>query len=691
MVDSGAFDSDQVNSTIDRAAVVMTQTSGVLPTEHKTFLDARNVIQELVRRNLFEEVPGGVRFVFDQLLDFVLARQIEPLHVVNDHGRQDPRLEVRVSPSVMALAIEYAFDGGDHTRVKDVCERLVEEISGPREMANWAVSSLFGVGKLSELDDLLLRGVEKAISADLAEELSSIGGLAWTLPRPAFEILLRHLITEEGDYGWRQKDVSTGERRRSMESRTKVPTLLPGPRGSEYGSGQEGMPLSHVEATGRVSMLVPGPVKLLSELFDVAATPASSLLQKRLSDETPLNSMSESEADVGSWCLCMIWVFRNRIGFSHIFKHVLLANARGSGALLKAVADEEGDALASELDGLPSELGAQYYLLIRNAWLLLIGNQAGSAEYGEIKRRAGVSLTLLADHLKSLELQDLLYVALQTGLNVDLDVESLLERFAREGNLQRLTINAAFRSGSIDLELAKCFATQTYVWDKFVCSILRDSRSYNSVLTLGSLLSLLLEIEIQKRLDDGDVRYAIESFLYRLEYDEADRAGFLPLLETIVILWPEEEFSTLLYPALGDRFGWVDETDGHRRLRISIVDAIRRTRLTRGIAKRVLTEAFSSRNIFERNVPFVVDAALSLPPIDFLQAIDETFPMESTDTIGEVASEYLARSERQHKETAIIEQLLKVPATGSAEAEDRTRIYKRRAHELLRDLRKTRL
>jgi hypothetical protein len=507
------------------ARAVARSSSGVAPGEIASTPDQMEILRQLVMENVIEAVADGFRFVFDEVYEIALAATID-VAAIMANGDRDPSSDVLIGFPVLSLALEILIDKGDIETVGIVCARLVERLRSKdtdESQVFRTARTIFDLVRTPETDRF------KASAADaLAMSHPRVGPrLFWgqtrifsTLPWEAFKTLLYGAVLDEDGYGWREKDVRTKERRATLLARD----------GLSY-----------------------GPAKGVADMMEKQPGAGSELLIEWTSDATPLKHGDQrgsrlSEATVGSFALCMLWVHRERVGVERIFRDVISTQKPDSIALVEAFADEMPSALLKFLATTPLQDQEKEFAYFRSLWKLLWRDETIRDDAAPVALRF---YKYVLERLEGDPLDTALSDFVSFGFSDDFILENVLRRLVATGALGTWTLKGLFKAGRIDLPTAVTLAREARHYPDFVAELAYNFRELRSKLSLRVLIDLILDVGADAVLTARHGRMSFEEMLYGVGYTEAFESGLTTEIRRLLDSTPKA-VSNLVYLAFSE-------------------------------------------------------------------------------------------------------------------------------------------
>lgn len=522
---------EMIRGLLNRIAVEAAKGQGEAKFNHLALTESElPILSAAANVNLIEETHDGVRFVFDQMQDFVLANLIDALAVAVERGRKDPATGAPVNLDVMALAIEKMQNDGQSDALTQVCNALLSQVSAvpATTWCDWAAAALFGAPRSTILDEIKRRAVTELVAAEETGEIAIENiaklrspGWATSLPPDCLCTLLRGMSRRLRGYGWRFKDVRSALHRPGMTQEALF---------GRYGS-----------------------LGLINEFIEDLPAAGSHMLLDWLEDRTAL--AHSDEADLGSFALCMMWVNRRAIGLDFLFKHVVITDARGADALLDALADDELPELADQTERLHDEYCIARFGFLHEVWVKIVKSTAATPLQAAMIARAARHFTKLYGRITDLDRLQVLDWALWNEADVGCSVSAEIRRLAELKLLPADLIYAAYRKKVIGLNEAVRLSTsvdEQLGFNKLMIQDYQDIRAERAssrrewqAVTNFAAREIACKLTLTSY---TEFQLALEMMLYRLGFADAEADGLLPAFEAMVRNWPAERFHILLYP-----------------------------------------------------------------------------------------------------------------------------------------------
>jgi hypothetical protein len=436
---------------------------------------------------------------------------------------------------VLSLALERLIDEGRRDILRSVGEVLVAYIYN-KQASLWQVfrasRAIFDLVRTPATDAIK----QHAVDALAESELEVFAPLVWEqertlalLPWPAARTFLYHLILDENGYNWREKEVYDEHRRQRLSLTTKS-----------------------------------GASKVVSELFEEFPKEADAFLIGLLSDETRLSyeherRSSASEGTVSAFALCMLWLFRDKIGLQKLFSDVLLPGKPGYLSLYSAFVDDCPQQLLPMLTDLGTKIEVDQIDHVRAMWSTLL-------------RSPKIALEARAPAERFYEFA--LGATRGYGLNYllqDIDTFGLLDNATSEqllgilgSHLDASSLVASLKAGRLDLSAAIDFAKRANKYADFIYELMAGYENVRSLAPLKSIMEMLNEAGFRMLVDCGKGRRSLEHLLYMVRFEEANESGLLRELQELLPASDGKLAVNLMYVA----FSQTSEGDDENKLRL---------------------------------------------------------------------------------------------------------------------------
>jgi hypothetical protein len=517
--------------------------TGLLTRSDPFFAD-RKLAAALCRTNLLEIVPAGYRFVFDEVADYLRARGVAA-HIGSSPDVHEPAWEqvrsLLTRPNALALLLELLAEQGQAEVAAQIAGGLCDMLSGGPEpgsgpevpdaqhivgfvvRGSWPLT-LFGViGALPDIPlfgDAKSRAIEWAVSREdaLAALTFQIDLLSGFSSADIVKVAKAAAPLDDG-YGWREKDVW-----------------------SEW----------HRHSTMSIARQAYGVRRVILDLFDDEAADVAGALIDWLSDPTRLSSggvkFASTEATVGSFALCMLFAYRERIGVPRLLDEVLKPERPGWGALAEGLAAEDTEVFLEWLEGLDPGYAAGRLSWIGALWRTAIGALRAKDRLDELERPTR-ALSSLIPHLDSEGLGRLVDFLVGYELPAP-ELKALIRRAASAGALDPIVMASALRQGLVELADALEMAGETGR-DRLVWSLVSGWRPETDLPPLAELVPLMRQTsDWQDRLPQRATGF--ESLLYLPGLEAARSSGLCDAVDEL-LAGPTKAVRVMAYVAFDVR------------------------------------------------------------------------------------------------------------------------------------------
>lgn len=522
------------------------------------------LLQGLREVNLLETVPAGYKFVFDEIAEFLRARALAADLVA------DTDALVGHSVNIRALAIETLALFDTETAVQ-VADRVADTVGSPdldafRVIAALSLDAGFDAVKTRTA---VIAADDQRLRAIAAHE----PGLLTAFPLEAVRRLAYEAVLDESGYGWREKDIWSD---------------------------------LHRATTVNIARLSHGITRLISELIDDDVIDGTELLLGWLDDQTRLakhgRRNEDIEGTVGSFALCMLFAFRDRIGLDRLFTEVIWKQRPGHSSLANALAAEDLEAMTRWLESLEPETVARRGDWARQVWADVLDR------WKEAGHDAGPRVAAAVGPLLSIADGPSFGVLLRFAVSARLPIPHLVDHFRRAfeaGMLPAEILASATVSGLADVEelIDRIDPSQrsTYLW-----GMIADWSPGRAGPDLAMLVRLVRQTPNWAELVTSD-KFYLESAIYRIRFQDARHAGLDALISTLIereaeARWAEflivpafsgshegdAAFARWLAGEIAPKLSSADLRDVFRRAWMSSGNFERSRDLLLGFAKRVI-------------------------------------------------------------------------------------------------------
>lgn len=559
-------------TVIDRLLVAMAQRThelrGVLPFDDP-LVERRELVGALRQENVLEEIPAGYRFVFDEIRDYLLALGLA--RRVEEAGTHLGIDDLDFAPDVVALAAEVLDNGASPALAGKWLEAIVIRGEAGQDHGH-GLSVAAALPRSSRFDPLKQLFVETLISASTRNNfiLGSERSLSLAFPAPAFDRLLWWAIFKEHGYGWREKDVWSNWHRGSI-------------------------------VIGRAEV---GAPRLVLELLDDEERDGAGLLIAWLDDATHLDGGKYQEATVGSFALCMLWSFRHRIGLARLFADVIMAERKGAGSLMDALAEEEPGPFVEMLEASDDDAIVASFPTVRACWDALLRAEANDGDKA-LRERAGAFFSRLTDKVPLLEVQEILVLASSYGFPLGSDPAPLIDAVAEAGLLHQSTLVGAVNLGWMELDDALALAARSCLVHDFVWSFVSSWNPSRRV-TLRQIAALIGDHVGNGASDGFTLTHAIELVAWQAELPAAMESGFCDVLTRLVEGHREVITRALAHPAAART---PPLPGGQLAFRKWLLDLIFANSMPHDLRTQLLVSLTKTRPSLEENLDRAVDLA----------------------------------------------------------------------------------
>jgi len=552
----------------DLAARMGADGGGVARHDDPFFLDTA-LTHGLCEANVLEVVPSGYRFVFDEIADYLHARALAD-------GLEAATIEdalSRRSANVVALTVEaVALHAEDRAAAMavDIAQRVGSD--GRHPVAAFLAISALSLNPAFERAKLIA-----AAAAAADENLRRVAlvqpGLLAAFPLEGVKSLAYETILDQSGYGWREKDISSELHRPTTVSYARMDV---------------------------------GIFRLIYDLLDDAHVDGAELLIGWLQDATRLahhgRRFANDEATVGTFVLCILFSYREKIGLERLFTQVVWACRPGYGALLTALAAEETEPFVRWLEGLDPAEVARRASWAANAWGE--AHQAlGRVDGASANQRVAAGLERLLPHASGRDLGTLVHLVVSLNLPVA-DASGQVRRALQAGLLDADCLAAAIGRGLVAAPVVFS-SVDPKIRDQMIFALAGNWKPETPGPTLAELVQLIRTTSVWPR-ELTVEKYRLESLLWALGLDEAQGSGVDVLLREMMEADTGTYASFLVNTAFAS--GWSKTSDQQHLFRSWIAETILPFLKERGLTEAI-ERSLDSAAVFERCRPFALQLA----------------------------------------------------------------------------------